>query len=230
MSQFESSMRYLRTAPANSSTNSGSGTSPSEEVTVAVGFNPRRGNPGSRRVAERRPEAGGRIYQGISRRSATFPPLLGHRGLKATATFGRRSATASRNSAKKPIRPEAKRHGLATPLSAPASANFSENRLQAWPSRTISSRRPHMHRVLNRAAKLDSNSTRPLPNLDAFRPKLSIGRTDPVALSIEPLDGLVQNGRRLGELPALQERREALLDLFHDRRWVAAGCLPFPKA
>jgi hypothetical protein len=59
-------------------------------MTVAVGFSPRL--PEARiRVAERR--LSGRLCQPFKRRSATPTRLVLHRGLKPTATLGRRSAT-----------------------------------------------------------------------------------------------------------------------------------------
>jgi hypothetical protein len=62
----------------------------SDWMTVAVGFSPRL--PGTRIcVAERR--LSGRICQPFKRRSATPTRLVLHRGLKPTATLGRRSAT-----------------------------------------------------------------------------------------------------------------------------------------
>jgi hypothetical protein len=62
----------------------------SDWMTVAVGFSPRL--PESRiRVAER--HLNGRICQSFKRRSATPTRWVLHRGLKPTATLGRRSAT-----------------------------------------------------------------------------------------------------------------------------------------
>src|SRR6185369_17681439 len=62
----------------------------SDSMTVAVGLSPRL--PEARiRVAERR--LGGRICQPFKRRSATPTRWVLHRGLKPTATLGRRSAT-----------------------------------------------------------------------------------------------------------------------------------------
>ena len=62
----------------------------SDWMTVAVGFSPRL--PEARiRVAERR--LSGRICQPFKRRSATPTRWVLHRGLKPTATLGRRSAT-----------------------------------------------------------------------------------------------------------------------------------------
>src|SRR5580765_4861088 len=59
-------------------------------MTVAVGFSPRL--PEARiRVAERR--LSGRICQPFKRHSATPTRWVLHRGLKPTATLGRRSAT-----------------------------------------------------------------------------------------------------------------------------------------
>ena len=59
-------------------------------MTVAVGLSPRL--PEARiRVAERR--LSGRICQPFKRRSATPTRWVLHRGLKPTATLGRRSAT-----------------------------------------------------------------------------------------------------------------------------------------
>ena len=62
----------------------------SDSLTVAVGFSPRL-PVAVIRVAERRLSV--RTCQSVKRRSATPARLFLHRGLKPTATLGRRSAT-----------------------------------------------------------------------------------------------------------------------------------------